>query len=48
MRRFLSSARPILQKYYTGIVLQVKNGTRRDGVSPAPPATTDPYDCTSA
>jgi peptidoglycan hydrolase-like amidase len=38
----------ILQKYYTGIVLQVKNGTRRNGVSPNPPVTTDPYDCTSA
>ena len=38
----------ILQKYYTGIVLQVKNGTRRDGVSPNPVTTTDPYDCTSA
>ncbi|HEX2211361.1 MAG TPA: SpoIID/LytB domain-containing protein, partial [Longimicrobium sp.] len=38
----------ILQKYYTGIVLQVKNGTRRDGISPNPVTTTDPYDCTSA
>jgi stage II sporulation protein D len=38
----------ILQKYYTGIALQVKNGTRRNGVSPNPPVTTDPYDCTSA
>ncbi len=38
----------ILQKYYTGIVLQVKNGTRRDGISTNPATTTDPYDCTSA
>ncbi|HEX8693169.1 MAG TPA: SpoIID/LytB domain-containing protein [Longimicrobium sp.] len=38
----------ILQKYYTGIVLQTKAGTRRDGVSPNPPTVTDPYDCTSA
>ena len=38
----------ILQKYYTGIALQVMNGTRRNGVSPNPPVTTDPYDCTSA
>ncbi|HEX6369537.1 MAG TPA: SpoIID/LytB domain-containing protein [Longimicrobium sp.] len=38
----------ILQKYYTGIVLQVKNGTRVNGTSPIPPVTTDPYDCTSA
>ena len=38
----------ILQKYYTGIVLQTVAGTRRDGVSPNPPTVTDPYDCTSA
>jgi stage II sporulation protein D len=38
----------ILQKYYTGIVLQVKNGTRVNGISPVPPVVTDPYDCTSA
>ncbi|HEU4557895.1 MAG TPA: SpoIID/LytB domain-containing protein [Longimicrobium sp.] len=38
----------ILQKYYTGIVLQTITGTRRDGVSPTPPTVTDPYDCTSA
>jgi stage II sporulation protein D len=38
----------ILQKYYTGIVLQVKNGTRANGTSPVPPVVTDPYDCTSA
>jgi len=38
----------ILQKYYTGIVLQVKNGTRRDGISPNPVTPVDPYDCTSA
>jgi stage II sporulation protein D len=38
----------ILQKYYTGIVLQVMSGTRANGTSPVPPVTTDPYDCTSA
>ena len=38
----------ILQKYYTGIALQVMNGTRRNGTSPNPATTTDPYDCTSA
>ncbi|HEX8275253.1 MAG TPA: SpoIID/LytB domain-containing protein [Longimicrobiaceae bacterium] len=38
----------ILKKYYTGIVLQVMNGTRRNGVSPVSTTTTDPYDCTSA
>jgi stage II sporulation protein D len=38
----------ILQKYYTGITLQVMNGTRVNGTSPVPPITTDPYDCTSA
>jgi stage II sporulation protein D len=38
----------ILQKYYTGIVLQVKNGTRRNGISTVPVVTSDPYDCTSA
>jgi stage II sporulation protein D len=38
----------ILQKYYTGITLQVMNGTRQNGTSPIPPSTADPYDCTSA
>jgi stage II sporulation protein D len=38
----------ILQKYYTGIALQVKAGTRRDGISPIITTATDPYDCTSA
>jgi stage II sporulation protein D len=38
----------ILKKYYTGIVLETKVGTRRNGTSPVPPTTTDPYDCTSA
>jgi stage II sporulation protein D len=38
----------ILPRYYTGIVLQVKNGTRVNGTSPVPPVVTDPYDCTSA
>jgi stage II sporulation protein D len=38
----------ILKKYYTGIALQVMNGTRRNGTSPASTTATDPYDCTSA
>jgi len=38
----------ILKKYYTGIVLETRAGTRRNGTSPIPPTTTDPYDCTSA
>ena len=38
----------ILKKYYTGIVLETKVGTRRNGTSPVTPTTTDPYDCTSA
>jgi peptidoglycan hydrolase-like amidase len=38
----------ILKKYYTGIALETKVGTRRNGTSPIPPTTTDPYDCTSA
>ena len=38
----------ILKKYYTGIALETKVGTRRNGTSPVPPVTTDPYDCTSA
>jgi stage II sporulation protein D len=38
----------ILKKYYTGIALETKVGTRRDGTSPASTTTTDPYDCTSA
>ncbi|MBB4637171.1 SpoIID/LytB domain-containing protein [Longimicrobium terrae] len=39
----------ILKAYYTGIVLEQKVGTRRDGVAPATTSgTTDPYDCTSA
>lgn len=38
----------ILKKYYTGIVIETKAGTRANGVSPVPPTTTDPYDCTSA
>ena len=38
----------ILKKYYTGIALETKVGTRRNGTSPVPPTTTDPYDCTSA
>jgi stage II sporulation protein D len=38
----------ILKKYYTGIALEARSGTRVNGTSPVPPATTDPYDCTSA
>ncbi|HYH80626.1 MAG TPA: SpoIID/LytB domain-containing protein [Longimicrobium sp.] len=38
----------ILKKYYTGIALETKVGTRRNGTSPIPNTTTDPYDCTSA
>jgi len=38
----------ILKKYYTGIVIEAKAGTRRDGISPVAPTTTDPYDCASA
>ena len=38
----------ILKKYYTGIVIETRAGTRRDGISPVTPTTTDPYDCTSA
>jgi len=38
----------ILKKYYTGIVIETKTGTRANGISPTPPSTTDPYDCTSA
>ncbi|HEX8395775.1 MAG TPA: SpoIID/LytB domain-containing protein [Longimicrobium sp.] len=38
----------ILKAYYTGIALEQKVGTRRDGVAPTSPTATDPYDCTSA
>ncbi|MEW5929647.1 MAG: SpoIID/LytB domain-containing protein [Gemmatimonadota bacterium] len=38
----------ILQKYYTGIALEQKVGTRRNGSVSGSTATTDPYDCTSA
>ena len=39
----------ILKKYYTGIVLEKKAGTRRDGTSSVGGGgTADPYDCTSA
>jgi stage II sporulation protein D len=38
----------ILKTYYTGIALETKVGTRRNGKSPITPTTTDPYDCTSA
>ena len=38
----------ILQKYYTGIALEQKTGTRRNGSVAGSTTTTDPYDCTSA
>ncbi|HEX8830129.1 MAG TPA: SpoIID/LytB domain-containing protein [Longimicrobium sp.] len=38
----------ILKKYYSGIVLEKKSGTRRSGTSPTSTTTTDPYDCTAA
>lgn len=39
----------ILKKYYTGIVLEQKVGTRRNGTSgTGSTAAADPYDCTSA
>jgi stage II sporulation protein D len=38
----------ILKKYYTGIVLEQKVGTRRNGSVAGSSTTTDPYDCTSA
>lgn len=36
----------ILKKYYTGIALEQKVGTRRNGVSPVTTTSTDPYVCT--
>ena len=38
----------ILQKYYTGIQLEQKVGTRRNGSVGGSAPVTDPYDCTSA
>lgn len=38
----------ILNKYYTGIVLEQKTGTRRNGTSSTATTAADPYDCTSA
>ncbi|MET0398507.1 MAG: SpoIID/LytB domain-containing protein [Longimicrobiaceae bacterium] len=38
----------ILKKYYTGIALETKVGTRVNGTSSSGAAVTDPYDCTSA
>jgi stage II sporulation protein D len=38
----------ILKKYYTGIALEVKTGTRRDGSVISSAAVADPYDCTAA
>ena len=38
----------ILKKYYTGIAIETKVGTRQNGTSPISSTTTDPYDCTSA
>lgn len=48
MARAGATYQQILQKYYTGIALQVMNGTRANGTSPVSSTTTDPYDCTSA
>jgi stage II sporulation protein D len=48
MARAGATYQQILQKYYTGITLQVMNGTRRNGTSPVVTTATDPYDCTSA
>ncbi len=38
----------ILKKYYTGIALEQKVGTRRNGSVAGTATPTDPYDCTSA
>ena len=38
----------ILKKYYTGIALETKVGTRVNGTSSSGVTVTDPYDCTSA
>lgn len=38
----------ILKKYYTGILLETKVGTRRNGSVSSGSTATDPYDCTSA
>ncbi len=38
----------ILKKYYTGIALETKTGTRRSGTSPTSATAVDPYDCASA
>ncbi len=38
----------ILKKYYTGIALEQKVGTRRNGSVAGTATVTDPYDCTSA
>jgi len=38
----------ILQKYYTGIVIETMVGTRVNGTSPTGSTSSDPYDCTSA
>ncbi len=48
MARAGATYQQILQKYYTGVTLQVMNGTRANGTSPVVPTTVDPYDCTSA
>jgi stage II sporulation protein D len=48
MARAGATYQQILQKFYTGIALQVKAGTRRDGISPMVTTAVDPYDCTSA
>jgi stage II sporulation protein D len=38
----------ILKKYYTGIAIETRVGTRVNGTSPIATTVTDPYDCTSA
>lgn len=48
MARAGATYQQILQKYYTGVTLQVMNGTRRNGTSPVSTTAVDPYDCTSA
>jgi stage II sporulation protein D len=48
MARAGATYQQILQKYYTGIALETKVGTRANGTSPVAATATDPYDCTSA
>ena len=48
MARAGATYQQILQKYYTGIALQVKAGTRRNGVSPVVTTAVDSDDGTSS